>query len=42
MVNNFTNSLDSMPIRDDPRIIWPVEETGKNSVRPSITARIIA
>ena len=31
-----------MPIKDEPTIICPVDDTGKNSVSPSIMARIIA
>ncbi len=33
---------DAMPKSEDTIIIWPVEETGKNSVRPSTMARIMA
>jgi hypothetical protein len=40
-VNNFTNSSDCIPIRDDPMIMCPVDDTGKNSVRPSIMARMM-
>jgi hypothetical protein len=42
MVNSLTNGSDWMPITDEPIIIWPVDETGKNSVSPSISARINA
>jgi hypothetical protein len=31
-----------MPIIDEVMIMCPVEETGKNSVRPSTIARIMA
>jgi hypothetical protein len=30
-----------MPITDEAIIMWPVDDTGKNSVIPSIMARII-
>jgi hypothetical protein len=42
MVNNFTKSLEAIPITEEPIIMWPVDETGKNSVIPSIMARTIA
>ena len=29
-------------MNDDPIIMWPVEETGRNSVMPSIRAKIKA
>jgi hypothetical protein len=41
-VNNLVNGADAMPISDEPMIICPVDDTGKNSVNPSIMARIIA
>ena len=31
-----------MPIKYEPMIMCPVEETGRNSVRPSMMARMIA
>ena len=42
MVNSFTNGSVAIPITEEPIIIWPVEETGKNSVNPSMMARIKA
>jgi hypothetical protein len=42
MVNNFTNGSVDMPITDEPIIMCPVDETGKNSVMPSISAKIRA
>ena len=42
MVNSFTNGSVAMPITEEPIIICPVDETGKNSVNPSIIARIKA
>ena len=41
-VNIFTKGSEAMPMMDDPMIICPVDETGKNSVRPSMMASIIA
>jgi hypothetical protein len=40
-VNIFVKGSSAIPIREDPMIMWPVEETGKNSVTPSMIARII-
>jgi hypothetical protein len=31
-----------LPIKVEAMIMWPVEEMGKNSVRPSMMAKIIA
>jgi hypothetical protein len=42
MVNNFVKSSCAIPKKDDAIIICPVEETGRNSVIPSIIARIMA
>ena len=42
MVKSFVKSSWAIPKKDDAIIMWPVEETGKNSVIPSIIARIIA
>jgi len=41
-VKSFTKSSLAFPIRVDAMIMWPVDEIGKNSVRPSMMARIIA
>jgi hypothetical protein len=41
-VNTLTNGEEAIPIADDPIMIWPVEETGRNSVIPSIMARTSA
>ena len=40
-VHAFTNSVLSTPNRACAIIIWPVEDTGKNSVSPSTMAIII-
>ena len=42
MVKSFTKGSEAIPITEEPIIICPVEETGKNSVNPSIRARINA
>jgi hypothetical protein len=42
MVKSFVKSSLAIPKKEEAIIMWPVEETGKNSVIPSITARIIA
>jgi hypothetical protein len=41
-VNALVNGSSAIPIKDEAIIICPVEDTGKNSVRPSTIARIIA
>src|ERR1043166_6450190 len=41
-VNIFTKSEPAMPITEEAIIICPVEEMGKNSVMPSIIARMTA
>jgi hypothetical protein len=41
-VNSLTNGVDSIPNNAEPIIICPVDEIGKNSVNPSITAIIKA
>lgn len=38
-VNNFTKAVDSIPKREVAIIICPVEDTGKNSVSPSMIAK---
>lgn len=42
MVNSLVKSSCAIPKKDEAIIICPVEETGKNSVIPSIMARIMA
>jgi hypothetical protein len=42
MVKSFVKSSLAIPKKEEAIIIWPVEETGKNSVIPSMMARIIA
>jgi hypothetical protein len=42
MVKSLVKSSWAIPINDDAIIIWPVEETGRNSVNPSIMAKITA
>jgi hypothetical protein len=37
----LVKSSCAIPKKEEAIIIWPVEETGKNSVIPSIMARII-
>jgi hypothetical protein len=37
----LTNGSDAMPIKELVTTIWPVDETGKNSVSPSMIARIM-
>jgi hypothetical protein len=39
-VNSFIKAVDSIPKIAVAMIMWPVEETGKNSVNPSTIARI--
>jgi hypothetical protein len=41
-VNTFVNGSEAIPMTEEPIIICPVDETGKNSVKPSMMARIIA
>ena len=41
-VKSFTKESEAFPIKVEAMIIWPVEETGKNSVSPSIMAKIMA
>ena len=41
MVNSFTNGSAAIPINELAMIMCPVDDTGKNSVSPSIIARII-
>jgi hypothetical protein len=41
-VNIFVNGSLAIPIRDEPMIMCPVEDIGKNSVMPSMMARMIA
>jgi hypothetical protein len=38
----MVNSSEAIPIAVDAMIMCPVDETGKNSVKPSIIARINA
>jgi hypothetical protein len=38
----LVKSSCAIPINEDANTICPVDETGKNSVNPSIMARIIA
>jgi hypothetical protein len=40
-VNAFTKGVLSTPNKLWAIIIWPVEETGRNSVKPSTMAMII-
>jgi hypothetical protein len=40
--NNFVKSSFAISMSEAATTICPVEETGKNSVNPSINARIIA
>jgi hypothetical protein len=42
MINKLRNGLDLSPSAAEARIICPVEETGRNSVRPSTSAMINA
>ena len=42
MVKVLVNSASAIPIKEEPIIICPVEETGKNSVNPSIIPKITA
>jgi hypothetical protein len=42
MVNVLVKESSAMPIIEEVMIMWPVEDTGKNSVRPSTMARIMA
>ena len=42
MVNNLVNSSWAMPKKELAIIMWPVEEIGKNSVKPSMMAMIMA
>jgi hypothetical protein len=41
-VNVFVKGRSAMPSPEDAMIMCPVDETGRNSVRPSIIARRIA
>jgi hypothetical protein len=41
-VKSFTNSSCWIPMMVDPMIMWPVLETGRYSVIPSMMARMIA
>jgi hypothetical protein len=41
-VKSFINSSVSIPIKEEAIIICPVDETGRNSVRPSTMPRIKA
>jgi hypothetical protein len=41
-VNTFTKGSEAIPINVEAITICPVEDTGRNSVKPSIIARIIA
>jgi hypothetical protein len=41
-VNSLTNESEAFPIKVDAIIICPVDETGRNSVSPSIMAKIMA
>jgi hypothetical protein len=41
-VKTLVKLCDAIPITELPIIIWPVEDTGRNSVSPSIIARMIA
>jgi hypothetical protein len=41
MVKSFTKGSEAMFITDEAMIMWPVDDTGKNSVSPSIIARTI-
>jgi hypothetical protein len=40
-VNILVNGSSAIPITEDPMIMCPVDETGKNSVMPSMMARMI-
>ena len=42
MVNNLVKSSEAIPIKEEAMIMWPVEDTGKYSVKPSIMAKIMA
>jgi hypothetical protein len=42
IVNSFVKANVSIPIIDEVIIMWPVDEMGRNSVMPSIMARIRA
>ncbi len=42
IVKSLVKSSVAILIKDDAIIMWPVEETGKYSVIPSIIAKIIA
>lgn len=41
-VNNFVNSSDAFPMMVDAIIMCPVEEIGRNSVNPSMMAKMMA
>jgi hypothetical protein len=41
-VNIFTKLSEAIPINAEAIIMCPVDEMGKNSVKPSIIARIMA
>jgi hypothetical protein len=38
----WVNGSAAIPMMDEAMMIWPVEETGKNSVKPSTIARMMA
>jgi len=42
MVNVFVKGSEAIPKNDDTMIMWPVDETGRNSVSPSTMAKMIA
>jgi hypothetical protein len=42
MVKVFVKLSCAIPIKEEAIIMCPVEDTGKNSVKPSIMAKIIA
>jgi hypothetical protein len=41
-VKVFVNGSGAIPIKEDAIIMWPVEDTGRNSVRPSTIANTTA
>jgi hypothetical protein len=41
-VKFLTNSLSAIPSNDEPIIMCPVDDIGRNSVIPSIMARMMA
>jgi hypothetical protein len=41
-VKVLVKGSEAIPNKEDTMIMWPVDETGKNSVSPSTMAKIIA